>query len=216
MIDLNDNYRNYCKIFIPISIVFCLCMAIYNFFFSTLYYVLLSLTAILLLFVPSLIYKLLELKKIYAISFLYYIFLVLAFVIGMMFNGYARIPFWDKFVHMVSGLVFTLLGSCLYYVLKTDRIVEASDYKLLSFFSVCFSITVAAVWEIYEYILNLLLHTDPQRALTTGVNDTMLDIIVCLIGSLAAIYFLRRFFIQKRPNFYSDILNIFCNLNPQK
>ncbi len=43
---------------------------------------------------------------------------------------------------------------------------------------------IAIGWEIVEFVLDLILHNDPQHVLDTGVNDTMMDMIVCMVGAL--------------------------------
>ena len=43
---------------------------------------------------------------------------------------------------------------------------------------------MACFWEICEYTLDLVVHNDPQKVLTTGIHDTMQDMIVCTIGAL--------------------------------
>jgi hypothetical protein len=43
---------------------------------------------------------------------------------------------------------------------------------------------LATMWEVYEYASSIIFNIDPQNNLTTGVNDTMQDIIVALIGTI--------------------------------
>ena len=43
---------------------------------------------------------------------------------------------------------------------------------------------MACFWEICEYVLSLVVHNDPQMVAATGIQDTMLDMIVCTIGAL--------------------------------
>ena len=51
-------------------------------------------------------------------------------------------------------------------------------------FSAGIAAIIAIGWEIVEFVLDLILHNDPQHVLDTGVNDTMMDMIVCMVGAL--------------------------------
>ena len=46
------------------------------------------------------------------------------------------------------------------------------------------TLAIASLWECFEYCANILFGGDAQRVATTGVNDTMQDIIVAFIGSI--------------------------------
>ena len=41
----------------------------------------------------------------------------------------------------------------------------------------------AGLWETFEFVCNILFGGDAQRVVATGVNDTMLDMIVAFIGA---------------------------------
>ena len=58
-------------------------------------------------------------------------------------------------------------------------------YPLIAYFFVFFaSMAVAALFEITEFTLAPLLNRDLQHVLQTGVQDTMMDMIVCLAGTV--------------------------------
>ena len=46
------------------------------------------------------------------------------------------------------------------------------------------TLMVAGLWEIFEFTVDNLLGGDAQKVLTTGVTDTMKDIICALLGSI--------------------------------
>ena len=46
------------------------------------------------------------------------------------------------------------------------------------------TLAVASLWECFEYVANIFFGGDAQRVATTGVNDTMQDIIVAFIGAI--------------------------------
>lgn len=204
------------KYFIIIYIIMGVGLGVYNIFFSTPYYIMLGFASILFLFIPDIIYKVLKLKKVYILNFTIYLFCFLSFNIGMTLNGYSRIPQYDKLVHTLSGVFFALLGLGFYYVLKPIKKLERSDYSIVSFFSVMFSLSIAVIWEIYEYTIDFLLHTDPQRVSTTGINDTMIDMIVCFIGALIMWLSIYLYYRRNKINFFMSVFENFFNINIKK
>ena len=197
-------------------ILFGLVMTIYNLFYSTPYYIALSAASILFAFIPAVVYKIFRLKPVYSLTFLSDLFCILAFTIGMVFHGYATLPGFDKFVHTLSGVFFALVGLGLYYLLKPDRTMQKSDGPQAIVFSVSFAMLIAVVWEIFEYAINLVLHNDPQKVLNTGVNDTMLDMIVCLIGALFLAICMYFYYQKGKKEFFMRTFEIFCIKNIQR
>ena len=43
---------------------------------------------------------------------------------------------------------------------------------------------IASCWEVFEYVANIFFGGDAQRVALTGVNDTMQDMIVALLGAI--------------------------------
>ena len=64
--------------------------------------------------------------------------------------------------------------------------------------------------------INLVLHNDPQKVLNTGVNDTMLDMIVCLIGALFLAICMYFYYQKGKKEFFMRTFEIFCIKNIQR
>ena len=97
--------------------IFCCVMAVYNLFFSTPYYVFLSVLGLALVFVPRIAEWVLHLQKDYLLRLISYLYLFLVYGIGMIFNGYDRIPLYDKVMHTLTGVL--VRADCL-LLLKTE------------------------------------------------------------------------------------------------
>lgn len=189
---------------------------IYNIFASTPYYVMLSFASVLFLFLPALFYKLLHLEPIYALNFAVYLFCFIAFTVGMVYAAYHTVPYYDKFAHTLSGVFFGLLGLVFYYLLKPEKRIQKADCGAAAFCSVTFALSTAVIWEIVEYALSYLLGNDCQNVLTTGVNDTMQDMIVCLIGALLFLIPLVLYYRKGRRGLLMGIFEEFFNRNLKK
>ncbi|MCQ4673143.1 DUF2238 domain-containing protein [Lactonifactor longoviformis] len=212
-IDVNERYKKICGYYGAAIILAGILTGIYNIINSTSYYVMLAFSFCAFAFIPFVFNKVFRLRPAYIIHFAIYAFSTLAFGIGMILNGYHLVPGYDKFVHFLSGIVFTLIGCCIFYIFKPRKKLEREDAPLTSLFSLCFSLAVACFWEIFEYVINFILHNDPQNVFTTGVNDTMQDIIACLLGSFAVAFSLWHYLARGRENFFSRILQSFCDIN---
>ncbi len=144
----------------------------------------LTFLSLLFLLIPSIFYRLCRMRPIYQLNFLVYIFSFVAYTFGTAMRGYNNFPGLDKAMHTLSGVLFTFVGLLLFYILKPGRQFDQRDFGQASVFSISFSMLIAVFWEIIEFVINFILHNDPQRVRATGVTDTMMDIIVCLAGSL--------------------------------
>ena len=87
---------------------------------------------------------------------------------------------------------------------------------MASVFTLAVAVAVAGIWEIAEYITGLICGTDPQNVLTTGVADTMWDIIVCAFGALFMIvpYFL--YYKKEKKDLFMQSFELMFYRNIQK
>lgn len=117
---------------------------------------------------------------------LLYAFCIFAYDIGSVYNYFAVSSIWDKVAHLLSGFLFTLLGYDLYLAIGAKGGQRGAGSPLQSAsYALFFSCFVAILWEIFEFCGFVLFGMDSQHTLTTGVFDTMYDLIFCLVGSLA-------------------------------
>ena len=177
------DYKKTSKIITILFAVSNILIGIYNIFFSDLYHTSIAFAGVLFLAAPIIFYKLFNISKLFELEIIYYSFSFLAYTLGIVCGLYKITSFYDKLIHTVSGIFFSFIAIVVYSFIKR-KIAEKGEYMIVSIFSFSFSMAVASLWEICEYVINLIFKTDPQNFLTTGLNDTMLDIIVCLIGTL--------------------------------
>ena len=121
------------------------------------------------------------------INLVYIIFVILAHFLGVILNFYDKYPGYDKVIHFIFGLVAAYFSL---FLLKDSNINKKIGIIVIT-------LAMATLWEIYEYICSIIFNIDPQEVLKTGVNDTMLDIIVAFIGSIIVSLFYRKSFDKK-------------------
>ncbi len=80
-------------------------------------------------------------------------------MLGRTCRLYARLPVWDKLLHTSAGVVFAIVGIYLF-----KWLVGKDNRKILATaaFALCFSVTISAAWEIYEYSTDQLLGLNSQ------------------------------------------------------
>lgn len=80
-------------------------------------------------------------------------------LLGHSYNLYYIIPWWDKMLHFTGGVVFAVVG----YFLCGKMLHQPVNSKLPYIaFAICFSVTVAAFWEFFEFGADMLVGTDMQ------------------------------------------------------
>ena len=201
------------RIVVPIFALCGVAVGVYSIFYSTGYYALLGFATLAFLLLPRLVLRLMGLRPTPSLLFTAYAFIALAFLVGMALRGYERIPYYDKLVHTVSGAFFGLVGLGYYYVLKPVKRIEPSDWAMARYFCFSFSMTVAAVWELYEFAISYILGTDPQGVAATGVGDPMADILVCLIGAVLLCISLYFYYRRGKTGFLMGVFESFCRTN---
>lgn len=136
-----------------------------------------DLSVILTLVVPYIFEKVFGKDLGDGFKLMWIIFIFMAHYLGVINHLYDKFYYFDKIVHMLSGVITAYVA-----MLILDKKVKSVNFAVL--FIVSFSALCAVSWEIFEFTCNLLVGGDAQRVVLTGVDDTMLDMIVALIGAL--------------------------------
>lgn len=132
--------------------------------------------------------------NLYRIEYLVYIYLTQ--VLGTVCRFY-QYPYYDKVMHFLSGMIFTLLA----YIFFQK---EFHSKALLSLFINSIETLIAFLWEVFEYSGLILFNYDASRHYTTGVHDTMQDMIVSFIGGLIITFLIYKYpkyiaYLYKQP-----------------
>lgn len=130
------------------------------------------------------------------------VFAFISLNLGGTLDFYHFIPYYDKFLHTAFGLGASYLILILFTFLNHGKI---TNWPFAFIINLLVVLGLAAVWEVYEFYSEVFIGGDPQRwkpileevgemtvkdfFLTYNpLVDTMLDIVVALIGNL--IFFL--------------------------
>lgn len=135
-----------------------------------------------LMLVPELLRRKYDVHVPFEIEVSVVAFIFFTLFLGSLNNFYERIAWWDLLLHFQSGILLGIIGFSLIYVLNRGGVGKlALSPFFVSFFSVCFSMAVSVVWEIYEFGMDSFFGYNMQRS---GLPDTMEDLIVNTLGAL--------------------------------
>ena len=179
------------RIFFPLYLLLCAGMAVAYALKRDGYHLGISLGALAIPIAMALFYRLTGLKVVHQIDFIILAFTLIAYPLGSCLDFYARFPGYDKLMHMLSGAFVSVLCILLYCALKPGHRIGSGDFWLALLFTFFGSMAVAGLWELAEYGINLVTGRDVQHVLDTGVGDTMQDMLVCMIGTIATLPLLR-------------------------
>lgn len=162
--------------------------------------ILVTLSLYLTVWIPSLVRHYFKIKLPNYMELTYLLFLFFAQFLGSVVGLYSTIYWFDSFTHFVSGMLTAVLAvAVLFWFHKYD------DKSILFniFFMIAFSLMIAALWEFFEFSSDQFLGGDTQKVLTTGVSDTMKDMIVAFLGAiLVSIYYGYEKCCHKKQFFY--------------
>ena len=119
-------------------------------------------------------------------SILFFIVLIMTIVLGNFFHFYENFFWWDRLSHFLFGIVSISFG-----VAIAHKLGFSNKFSIV-LFSFTFAITLQTFWEVFEYLTDLIFHTNNQRwkgetvanAQPAGLVDTMNDTIFYMVGSL--------------------------------
>ena len=114
------------------------------------------------------------------VVFLYLSFVFCGHFLGSIVNLYNQIYCYDKIMHYTSGILTALLGFLL--LIKFHKYSNNKKFNVI--FIIAITGLIAVLWEVVEYSCDFIFAKDAQRVFLTGVNDTMQDMIVALLGSI--------------------------------
>jgi len=159
-----------------------------------LYKNLIIISIIPVLLIPTLLNKFSKIKIEPEIELVYLTFIVIAQFLGGSLNFYYKISFYDKAMHGISGVMTSILALV---ILVKSKCYKKNPIWVNVLFIICVTLSVAALWEFFEFINDNIFSKDAQKVLTTGVDDTMMDMIMAFIGSLI---FSVIYIIEKKTN----------------
>lgn len=144
------------------------------------------------------------------------LFVFLTLFMGSAVDFYYRYWWWDMVLHAGSGFLFGMVGFLAIFLLnQSDRMPQGLRPAFISLFAVTFAVTVGVIWEIFEYIMDLIFPALNMQTTETGVHDTMNDLIVDTIGAVVVAAMGWAYMRRGRYSFIADAVHGFVRRNPR-
>lgn len=147
---------------------------------NDLYGFLICISIIPVMLLPYLLQKFFHLSISPQIESMYLIFVFFAHFLGSIVNFYHIINGYDKIMHLISGMLSAFIG---FYLLVKLHHYKKTQLLFTIIFVIGVTLSIASLWEFYEFISDNIFQKDAQNVLTTGVTDTMLDMLMAFIGA---------------------------------
>lgn len=172
-----------------------------------------TLVAIITPWLIPAVFKLLKWQMSIEVKIVNITFIYLSSLIGSGLNGY-HYPYFDKIVHFFSGILASLLMISLFCLLKNKRkISDPGDYQILLLFTFSSNLAIALLWEFFEYLMLILFNNDCINHYTTGVHDSLTDMLCALVGGLIVIYCLINYYQRGKRSFVIDFYEHLYDFN---
>lgn len=151
-----------------------------------------SISAILVLFAPSILEKKLKIKIPSLMTIFFILFLFASAYLGELRNYYYKLPFWDNLLHFFSSMMMGALSFSIINGFNQYRITKLSPLYV-AIFSFCFAMTIGAIWEIIEFTMDGIAGLNSQKYATESgtllvgreaLEDTMFDILINTAGAI--------------------------------
>ena len=115
-------------------------------------------------------------------------YICIASVLGSGY-GFYDINHYDDFLHVVSGLLSSTAAISILKYFNDEESVSKINKVFIIIYVFMFSMGVASLWEIGEFSMDNILHTNTQVG---GLTDTVMDMIDAMVGSIATIICIRK------------------------
>lgn len=170
-----ETKRSSLLVYLILRILVILCM-ILQLIHGDIQNAMLCLLSLILLIIPIIIQRKLEITLPNTLEITIYLFIFSAEILGEVNNFYHLIPYWDIILHTLNGFLATAVGFSLIDLLnKNSKKFNLSPvYLCLVAFS--FSMTIGVLWEFFEYVADKFFMLDMQKdEIITEISSVTLD-----------------------------------------
>jgi len=146
---------------------------------------LMRLAIIPIMMLPYIFQKIAKIKINELISTMYIVYLFCAYFMGSVIGLYHTVTGYDKLMHLVSGVLTSFLGLVVLLSFQNYKNNNKKNiwYNIIVIVSI--TLAIACFWEFFEFTSDKIFKGNVQHVLDTGVDDTMIDMLMAFIGSIA-------------------------------
>lgn len=155
----------------------------------------LAILALILSFLPDYIEKWRNIHFPQQLELIIILFIFAGVYLSARYDMYYRFFWWDDLLHALSGVVIGFIGFLIVYKINHKYSMDFNPL-LIAIFAFTFSVTIAVLWEVFEFLMDVYVGTAMQKwdlpeetsligrsYQGSGLRDTMSDLILASIGA---------------------------------
>ncbi len=137
----------------------------------------LAILTLIMLLMPSILQVTLRIELPTVLEIIVLLFIFAAEILGEIQGFYVKFPLWDDVLHTLNGFLAAAVGFSLVDVLnKSEKLTFSLSPLFTVMVAFCFSMTIGAVWEIFEFSMDQIGGFDMQKdAIVHNISSVMLD-----------------------------------------
>ncbi len=168
-----------------------------------------SITFVMIYF-PKIVEKLSDIDIPIEIEIFAVLFIYATLFLGEIHGYYTKFWWWDLVLHTGSALTLGLIGFMILYILYKREKVKSSPI-VIALFSFAFAVAIGALWEIFEFSMDLIFSTKMQKSALDTMTDLIVDAVGGMIGAGMGYFYLKR----KEGFLVGRIIKQFERTNPR-
>ena len=143
---------------------------------------------------PYLLKKIFRFKISTLATSLIYFYIFLAGFLGVVLEFYSKLEWWDIIIHFLMGLLLAVFSIYILNATVYKKDTSKHNIAFTCLFMIMFALSVGALWEMGEYLIDGIFDRGFQRYVTYGglyyvgrwaLTDTMVDLIMDFAGAIA-------------------------------
>ncbi len=124
----------------------------------------LCILSLILFLLPAFVQKNFGIELPETLEIIVLLFIFAAEILGEISGFYMKVVFWDSMLHTVTGFLAAAIGFALLDILnRNDRFKFRISPIYMAVVAFCFSMTVGAVWELFEFSMDFFFGLDMQK-----------------------------------------------------
>lgn len=160
--------------------------------------------AILISFIPYLLRKYFDIYTPFTLRAGIVFFMCSTLILGELADFYNTYWWWDLILHGIASMGITLI-IFIFLLIFFTHIDLRSAALFTTLMAIGAAMSVAVVWEIYEFIIDLYFTTDSP--MQPSNMDTMTDLIVAVAGAALVGIFGYRYIKWRKVGFLSKVIH---------
>lgn len=120
--------------------------------------------SLILLIMPSIMQVRLKVDLPRTLEIILLFFIYSAEILGEVNNYYTAVPMWDTVLHTLNGFLAAAIGFSMVMILnRSNKVIFELSPLYICIVAFCFSMTIGAVWEVFEFSMDWFFGLDMQK-----------------------------------------------------